>query len=293
MTNQAGHQVRLKAMGTECHIQTPDSTSSLRAADRLRELESLWSRFNASSEISALNRALGEPISATGDTIRLLEVAITAWLETSGRYDPTVHDAMIAIGYDRSFGSAGFGSQSGQFEPTFGCENIEIDKIAGTVRLPLGVRFDPGGIGKGLAADLIVEELTTNTPDPIIINIGGDLRVHGYAEVFIDEQSTTETVAFSNGGLATSTTKRRRWTSDQGESHHLIDPSTGNSAETRWTTASTIAGTAWWAEAATKPLLIKGPDAAPAGVAWRLIHETGLVETGGGWHDYRVARFVA
>ncbi len=34
---------------------------------------------------------------------------------------------------------------------------MEVDDVLGTVTLPVGARFDPGGIGKGLAVDLVTE----------------------------------------------------------------------------------------------------------------------------------------
>ena len=40
---------------------------------------------------------------------------------------------------------------------------IEVDEEAGVIRRPNGVRFDSGGIGKGLAADLVAERLAGQT----------------------------------------------------------------------------------------------------------------------------------
>src|SRR2546428_658254 len=50
---------------------------------------------------------------------------------------------------------------------------------AGAVRLPVGTGFDPGGIGKGLAADSVVDELRADGAAGVCVNIGGDVRVEG------------------------------------------------------------------------------------------------------------------
>src|SRR4029078_51858 len=47
------------------------------------------------------------------------------------------------------------------------------------VRLPAGTGFDPGGIGKGLAADIVVDEIRADGADGVCVNPGGDVRVDG------------------------------------------------------------------------------------------------------------------
>ena len=49
------------------------------------------------------------------------------------------------------------------------------------MRLPAGSGFDPGGIGKGLAADIVSAELLAAGARGACVNLGGDLRVTGEA----------------------------------------------------------------------------------------------------------------
>ena len=65
---------------------------------------------------------------------------------------------MIRAGYDRSFDELGPAPAPGNSSLVLGCADIEVD--GDTVRLPAGTGFDPGGIGKGLAADLVTAETT-------------------------------------------------------------------------------------------------------------------------------------
>ena len=54
---------------------------------------------------------------------------------------------------------------------------IEVDEEVGVIRRPPGVRIDSGGIGKGLAADLLAERLQSQSR--FVVSCGGDLRVGG------------------------------------------------------------------------------------------------------------------
>src|SRR6185503_17312209 len=56
-----------------------------------------------------------------------------------------------------------------------------IEIIVGGVRLPHGCGFDPGGVGKGLAADKVVADLIGAGAAGACVNLGGDLRVAGRA----------------------------------------------------------------------------------------------------------------
>ena len=284
-------EVRFEAMGTACHISLDGGPPLAAATGRARvvEIERRWSRFIPESDISRLNRALGNPIEVSVDTLRLLETAISAWRATEGRYDPTVIDSLTALGYDWSFGARGFGDSSGTARPAPGCEGIEIDETDRTVRLPLGVRLDAGGIGKGLAADIVSEEMWESGAEQVLVNLGGDVRVFGAPVCVVVHEPASGAypceIVLEDGALATSTTLRRRWTTREGPVHHVIDPSTGKSTDGPRTVATAIAGTAWWAEALTISLLVGGSGAG-LGAPWRLVHEDGSVRTGGAFDTY-------
>ena len=56
-------------------------------------------------------------------------------------------------------------------------------------------------------------------------------------------------MAVADGGVATTSRSRRRWTTADGiERHHVIDPATGRSARTPVLHATAIAADAWRAE---------------------------------------------
>ena len=134
-----------------------------------------------------------------------------------------------------------------------------IDPDERIVTLPADARFDPGGIGKGLAADLVADELRSFGAAGVCVNVGGDLRVAGAAPGAGDawvialrdapDDEPVAHVAVADGGVATTSRSRRRWTTADGiERHHVIDPATGRSAVTPVLHATAIAADAWRAE---------------------------------------------
>ena len=174
-------------MGTRAHIViTADpslETALLALAEsELTLMERRWSRFLPTSELCRLNAAAGKPVIVSADTFSVITSAVEAWQHTNGCFDPTVHDALCALGYDRSFGELPEENErAGTSAPTPGCAGIELDPALHAVRLPVGVHLDLGGIGKGAAADLVVSRLLAAGADGACVNLGGDIRVEGRA----------------------------------------------------------------------------------------------------------------
>jgi hypothetical protein len=148
---------------------------------RLAELEALWSRFAPGSDIDRLNRAAGAPVHVSRATITLLNTMVKAAEATSGRYDPTVLPALMDAGYRASIDDADRVStlSPGPHRSGVGMADVVIDADAQTVTLPPDVAIDPGGIGKGLAADLVVEQLVLGGAAGALVSIGGDLATAG------------------------------------------------------------------------------------------------------------------
>src|SRR6266567_2096716 len=169
-------EARFRAMGSDVRIVVVGGPAALpgMAWRFVEDLEARWSRFRPDSEISRLNRSSGRPVPVSGPTLRLVELAAEGARVTGGRYDPTVLGAVVRAGYDRSFELLS-GRSSGAGSPLVqGYEGILIDPIGTRVTLPRGVGFDPGGIGKGLAADLLCEELLALGATGCCVNMGGD-----------------------------------------------------------------------------------------------------------------------
>lgn len=263
-------------MGTAAHVVVVGGDEARlidTARRRLEDLERRWSRFLPGSEVSRLNRRPERPVVVSPDTFTLVARSVDAWHATGGRFDPTVLPAMLAAGYDRDFAAvAGTATPPTASLPSPGCGAIRLDPVVGAVWLPAGVGFDPGGIGKGLAADLVSAEILDAGAAGVLANVGGDLRVRGVPPhgdewtVTVEDPagSTNELARFglAAGAVATSSRLRRRWRAGDIDVHHLIDPTTGSAAETDVATVTVVAAEAWWAEALATALCVSPAPAA-------------------------------
>jgi len=263
---------RFRAMGSDAHVivVAPDADAdalAARAQARIDELERLWSRFLDDSEVSRLNRSAGTPVTVSAETRLLVERAKQAWSISAGLYDPTVLGAVIRAGYSESFDRMSTHDVAPPASPLRqGAEDIAV--AGDIVRLPEGTGFDPGGIGKGLAADLVVAELRAAGAAGVCVNLGGDVRVAGPSPegggwtVAVEHAWQPEPLALvgvGDGAVATSTTLLRAWqTADGARRHHLIDPHTGLPSDTDVNHATVIAGEAWAAEVLAKAVLLRG-----------------------------------
>jgi thiamine biosynthesis lipoprotein len=261
-------------MGTNAHLIVVGGDArharhvAMWARDRLHELEARWSRFLSDSEVSRMNAAAGSPVVVSSDTLGLVERAIEGWHRTQGAFDPTVLDALVAQGYDRDFDAIDHDAPApADPSPSPGCADITIDRVVGAVRLPRNVHFDPGGIGKGFAADLVAAEVMAHDVDGVCVNLGGDLRVDGDAPdgngwiVDLEHPLTGRSmmhVRLRTGAVASTWRTRRVWGPPPARRHHLIDPHTGTPAASGLAGTSVLAGRAWWAEVLAKAAFLEG-----------------------------------
>ena len=238
------------------------------AARELSLMERRWSRFLPTSELSRLNAAAGKSVIVSADTFSVITSAVDAWKQTDGCFDPTIHDALCAIGYDRTFSDlAPNTDRPGTASPSPGCADIELDPGRCEVRLPQGVHLDLGGIAKGAAADLVVARLRDEGADGACVNVGGDIRVEGRAPTdagwIIDlsfGKDLRRRVTLGGGAVCTSTRMKRRWMTLDGERHHIIDPRRGSSTDgLRW--VSVFGARATQTEVLTKYVFVAGAEA--------------------------------
>jgi thiamine biosynthesis lipoprotein len=284
-------ELKFSVMASAAHVILVDPASGAEgyARRRLDELEQRWSRFLPESDVSRLNAAPEAFMLVSSDTIGLLAAMKEAWRRTSRRYDPTMLSAIMAAGYStsidgsgrRSCGaggrrrasgrSQGSGRRSRRPDPSSERRTIDdmtIDPVSSAVVLPAGIGIDPGGIGKGLAADMVVTELLAAGTGGALVCVGGDLAAAGTPptpegwlvriEQPRDPSQTLVTLAVSAGGVATSSTLSRTWVHNGRDRHHVIDPFTQNSSQTDLAAVTVVARAGWEAEAHATAALLCG-----------------------------------
>ena len=232
-----------------------------------------------------------------------LDVALDAARWTDGIVDPTIGTALRALGYDRDFATLpAVGPPVVTLERVPGWQAVVVDRAAGTVTVPAGVRLDLGATAKALAADLAAAEAASRAGCGVLVSLGGDLAIAGgppeggWAVLVADDHlegrvadRESELVELDGGGLATSSTTVRQWQRGEQDLHHIVDPATGAPAEVVWRTVSVAARSCVDANVAATASIVLGA-AAPAwlerqGLPARLVAPDGRTVHVAGWPE--------
>jgi thiamine biosynthesis lipoprotein len=234
-------------------------------------LEVRFTRFSKTSELARLNQASGSWFRASDELFDVVSQANACVGETEGLFDPSILDALESAGYDKSMDDIrAYGVTRPAFSsPTkWDMRMMLLDSDARAIRLPRGMRLDLGGIAKGWIAERAAQELAAYA-DACAVSAGGDMFMigrparetewHVELEDPRDPAQTLAVLQVGPGAVATSSITKRRWQQGEQMRHHLIDPRSGQPAETDWLSVTVIAPHATTAEVFAKALLIAGP----------------------------------
>jgi thiamine biosynthesis lipoprotein len=226
------------------------------------------SRFEPDSELSRLNSDPRERVRASEIMRTLARATRRAGVESGGLVDSTCLPAVKAAGYREHWDKL---NPDRSLKATLdsdwragGWEKILVD--GDFVIRPVGTQLDSGGLGKGIAADLMAAALADC--ETWLVDCGGDLRLGGTARIPrsvniadpYDGRSVLHTYELAAGAVATSGTTGRAWANG----HHLIDPRTGQPAETGIVQATAVTETCLEAEIRAKTALLSGRECAAA-----------------------------
>lgn len=287
--------VDLLVMGRRGHLvvhtptEGPDADPTLgerlleRGIDRLEELEQRWGPGVPTGDIARANAAAGSPVNVHPDTIRAVARAIEGWRHTEGRFDITIGRAATghatATTVSPPMVSAPMASAT-RVPPAPGCRagtsaQVRVDPARSTITVPAGSAIDLGGIDKGLAADLVADELMAAGATGVLVSLGGDRTVRGVPNddtcwyLGIADPTVGPThgalVRLAAGGVATSRTPGRTWLADGAARPDPLDTDTG-----------TLTVTVLAADAATADMYVTAAMTLPPAEAAAMLDAVGL-----------------
>jgi thiamine biosynthesis lipoprotein len=273
------YKTEFRAMGSQ--ILAAVDTPPARTPQRLESVpqwfeawEAALSRFRPESELSLLNQHAGEAYEVTSTLWEVFELALETCRQSGGLVSPLVLDALVAAGYSTSFEQLGSLPPDGRnSHPVADISQIKVDARQRTIHLPPSAHLDFGGVAKGWAAHKATQKLRLY--GPALVDAGGDIAISGLqadgqpwpvgiVDPFAPDHNLY-TLRLGRCGIATSGRDYRRWKQGDDWKHHIIDPRTGEPAETDIFSVTTIAPTVMEAEMAAKVTLI---SASQAGLAW-------------------------
>jgi thiamine biosynthesis lipoprotein len=298
---------QFRAIGTTVTVLVQDPGQADRAeamlAAELDAIDRACSRFRADSELQMVHAHAGEKVRVSSLLFEAIEVACAVAEQTRGAVDPTVGNAIAALGYDRDLDEvlrhptvnpvppAALG-------PVAGYAHIHLDRSRRSVRIPRRVRLDLGSTAKALAADRAAARLADELGRGVLVSLGGDVAVAGppppggwAVGIALDSSAppdqVDQVVAIRSGGLASSSTAVRTWRAGDRQVHHIVNPRTGDCAEAYWKLVSAAGRSCVEANAVTTAAMVWGPEAldhlVPFAPAMRLVRHDGRIFTRQGW----------
>ena len=236
----------------------------------INELEAKISRTRGESEIAGLNRADGETAELSEQTADILADALTIADQTDGAFDPTVAPLsdLWQIGTENA--RVPEDEEIQEALASVGYQRVSQDGTS--VTMEQGMQIDLGGIGKGYAADHVVEILKQHGIERALVSLGGNIYAVGSKEKNLnwtiaitdpdDEQSYLGTLSVSDTSVVTSGDYERYFEQGGKRYCHIFDSATGYPAETDLRSVTVVSPDSTEADGYTTALFVMGHDKA-------------------------------
>ena len=253
-------------MDLKIYSENDESLSEAKA--EIRRIDALFDRGNENSDIYKINKNKSADISAeTADVIR---AALSISDRTGGAFDITVAPVMDLWGfYGNEFNVPSDDELQSTLEGV-GYEKIRLDNT--NISIPENTGIDLGGIGKGYTSDRIAALLKNNGVKSAIISLGGNVHAIGkrndgseWTVGITDPHNKSQLIGklkISDKAVITSGAYQRYFEQDGITYHHIIDTTTGKSADSGLASVTVIADSGMTADGLSTALFVMGLDKA-------------------------------
>lgn len=235
---------------------------------RIRELESLLSVTDESSELYAINHSGGTAVTLSTDTENVLSFALEMAQKTNGALEPTIYPVLTAWGFTTESYQIPAQEKIDQLLQSVGFDKVKIENHA--VALPEGMQLDLGAIAKGYAGDEIASLLKNRGVTSAIINLGGNVQTVGTrpdgsmwrvglkapdADGHIGILEVSDCAVITSGGY------QKYFIGEDGKQyHHIIDPTTGKPADSGLVSVTVIGKEGKLCDALSTALFVMGSE---------------------------------
>jgi len=269
------------------------------AFDVIEKYGDLINFFSDKSELSAINRGAGiHEVRVSPETLDTIEKAVYVSEKSGGAFDPSIGPEIKLWDFLNKIKPSD--AEIRKNLPLVNYKNIIIDRGKSTVFLKKkDMLLDLGGIAKGYAADLAVQDLKQKGISAGIVAIAGDIKAFGLKpdkkpwvvgsknprQKSNDEEITARGPR-SNKAISTSGDYERFFIMDGQRFHHLLIPQTGYPAYT-CQSATVIADKGVMTDGFDNAIFILGPEkgielANKMGVDAIIIDNKGAIHTTAG-----------
>ncbi len=274
-TDNTSEEVReysktIYAMDTVMSIKAyaEDSEVLDKAEDEIKRIEALLTRGSENSEIYKINHS--EETTVSEETAEILRTALEIGYDTDGAFDVSIASVMDLWGfYSQDFYVPADDELAAALKRV-DYSRAELDGT--TVKTPLDMSLDLGGIAKGYTSDRIMELLSDNGVESAVISLGGNVQTLGnkpdgsewnvgIIDPF-DENEYIGGVKNADKAVITSGGYQRNFEEDGVTYHHIIDPATGYPANSGLSSVTIISDNGIEADALSTALFVLGLEKA-------------------------------
>lgn len=232
-------------MGTAIHVElwhTDKKTaekSIQHVFTEMRRIDSLMSPFKKNSELSLINQQAAKyPIKISSELFNLIQRSIHISKLSKGAFDITFSSVGQFYDYRKKFTPTK--KELSDNLKKINYRNIKLNSKNKTIFFThAGTRIDLGGIAKGHAVDNAIKLLQQQGITQAMVSAGGDTRIIGdkggrpwYVGIRHprDKNKSAVILPLSQTAISTSGDYERYFIKDNVRHHHIIEPSTGDSA---------------------------------------------------------------
>ena len=242
------------------------------AAERITDLEQLFSVTIDTSDISNVNTHSGERVEVSPDTAALLETALEFCGKTGGALDISVYPVLKAWGFTTGEYQVPSADTIQSLLAHVDYRDVQCDAASSTVQIAEGMEIDLGSVAKGYTGDRVMEVFRENGVTSGMISLGGNVQTLGTkpdgsnwriaiqnpegGEGFVGVIEVADQAVITSGGY-------ERYFEQDGETYwHIIDPATGAPARSGVISATIAGASGAMCDALSTAFFIMGPDKA-------------------------------
>ena len=260
------------AMDTVISVQAHGNNSNAAvnaAADRIKELEKLFSVTDADSDISHINASGTAEVS--GSTEYVLTEALKVCADTDGALDITIYPVLREWGFTTSEYRVPTNDEIAAALAETGYERVSVS--GNTVTVPAGYMLDLGSCAKGYAGDEALAAMREAGVTSALVNLGGNVAALGtkpdgsdWSVGIANPFSPNELlgiVKVHDKSVVTSGGYQRYFTDEDGNTYiHILDPATGRPAGSGLVSVTVIGENGLLCDALSTALFVMGKDKA-------------------------------
>lgn len=236
----------------------------------IKRLEQLLSTWIPTSELSQVNAAAGrQPVVVGPETLELVSRSLEMARLTEGGFNIAVGPAVEAWSVTERE-RIPTREELQALRLLVDWTTIKVDPLARTIFLPKpGMRIDVGGIGKGYAADRVVDVMRKTGAKGGVVALSGDIKTFGDLPgmngfpVGIrhprQEGALIATVDLKNEAISTAGDYERYFEREGVRYHHILDPQSLEPAR-KCRSVTVIAGEGTVADGLDTGIFVLGPE---------------------------------